>query len=488
MSSTTVSYRSTSMDAGIDDLRRQEAEARQAARRAAERAEAQRRREEAVRRRIDAANRIVTEQDDRFRSAVVRLDEAARRLPDLALVAPPLPALSGEIASNPQRLEAYAEQVRATVERFERQLETAISEAERLLRRRFAKAAAWRTAADLEQQVAQRTQTCRELADRLGNKLVSIPALAKPHAEAELEPVEAYVSALNKLVIEREREYANLRAQQMSRTRAVGLSGSTVMVDGADVALSRYEAERRQAARSALLSHRDGLLAKASLQLAEMPRAVCAMMEDAFEHAHTQDQRERVTSWIAREQQRRIGVEQALALLQCVPDLVHDEPSLARRWEQLVVQLQRIAGGLDDFGPGIEREYDQLRVDARRFVKCAFTKVDWVQAMREQDFEVCEREDSQGLIVVDLDHPEVWLEATELETEQGGFAATLELKTDAQQSVDESAVTDDVCARLARVAGSARPDTVTEAEVIERKSRITRGRRPAKAKTFATPL
>lgn len=101
--------------------------------------------------------------------------------------------------------------------------------------------------------------------------------------------------------------------------------------------------------------------------------------------------------------------------------------------------------------------------------------------MSEQGFEIFERDDGQGLVVVDLDHPEIWLEATPLEAGQGGFAAVLELKTDVESAKDEAKVTDSICTKLARAAEGAKRDVATEAEVIERKSQITRGRRPAKA-------
>jgi hypothetical protein len=310
--------------------------------------------------------------------------------------------------------------------------------------------------------------------------------LEKPSGDADLEPIEAYVTALRYRLDERERQHARLRARLASRKRAAALGGTSVQMESADDALSRYEAERKRVARSGLEVYRDALLAEAGLCMGDLPSAVCAMVEDALAQADVHDQRERLSHWIGRERQHRAGVERALALLQCAPELVHEDRKLSERWSNLTAHLQRVAGGLDDFEPRIEREYEQLCADARRLLNGAFTRADWVRAMRAQEFEVCEREDGQGLIVVDLDHPEIWLEATELDSEQGGFAVTLELKTDAPSPVDEAKVTDGVCARLARAAGRATDHVSAEAEVIERKTRITRSRRPATAQqTFA---
>lgn len=490
MSTTTVSFRSTTRDTELEALRQREAEAREAARRAAQRAEEQRRREEAIRLRIAAANRSIAEQEGRFQRAVARLDEAARCLPDLALTAPTLPALDGEITQDPAKLEAYATHLAAEVEQFGRQLDIAIAEAERLLQRRIAKAAAWRTAADLVQELDVRTQAIRDAAARLHESMSLESPPVKPQAEAELEAVEAYVAALQQRLIEANRQIQSLNDRLESRRRASALAGAEVQTQSADTAHARFEAERVAAAQAALRARLDAAMSSARMRFEELPESLRALIDDALAQAHVQDQGERVTRWIARQQQRRDGVARALSLMQQAPDLVHDDPALSRRWSSLLAQFQRVAGGLDDFTPSIEHEYAQLCADAQCLLNTAFTKADWVQAMIEQGFEIFEREDGQGLVVVDLDHPETWLEATELEAEQGGFAAVLELKTDAALvPTDEAAVTSDICAKLARAAGTAKPDVATAAEVIEQKPRITRGRRPAKAKkTFARGL
>jgi len=266
MSTTTVSVRSTTRDAELRELRRREAEARAAARRAAQRAEEERRREarhaeeqrlleEALRRHIEAANRRIADQESRFQSVVARLDEAARRLPDLALKAPRLPAMNSRIAQDPVRLEAYAEQLRAEVDGFSRQLGGAIAEAERLLERRIKKAAAWRTATDLERQMELRIQASREAAAGLQENLTTIASPARPHPEAELEAVEAYVAALRQNLDTLNRHYASLCARVEARERAAALGGTLVQSQEAAEAHARYEAGRAAAAQAALRAH-----------------------------------------------------------------------------------------------------------------------------------------------------------------------------------------------------------------------------------------
>jgi hypothetical protein len=497
MSTTTVSVRSTTRAARIDEVRRREAEARDAARRAAQRA-AQAREDlcremearEAARRRTDAANRVIGEQEDRFQQLIARLDEAARRLPDLSLTAPALQSLRHEAAADAAQLEAYAVRLTAEVADFSLQLDRAITEGERLLARRVARAAAWREAADLEQQAALRAQANQELASRLQVPLVSVLLPPRPGADVELESVESHVAALRKVLDEFNRQHASLIARDETRARAIDLAGTPTRARSAAEAQARHASERRTAAQAALRRTRDKALSTTGLRLEDLPDALQWLIDDALAQAHTVDRDEQITRWIVREKQRRDGVERALSLLQSAPDLVHELPQLSQRWTNLLACLQRIAGGLEEFTPSLEREYEQIQADARRNANSALTRADWLQAMSAQGFEVLEREDDRSLVVVDLDHPEVWLEATELESEQGGFSAVLELKTDANSSPDDdAAITSDVCSRLTRVAGTATDSVQTQAEVIEHKPRITRGRRPAKArKTFAQGL
>jgi hypothetical protein len=478
MSTTTVSYQSTSQDVELEDLRRREAAAREAARRAAERAEQERRRAEEVRRRIERANAQVAEADENFQRIVAKLDEAASRLPDLTLSAPRLPVLSDDIAQDPARLEVFAQNLQARIERFERQVDEAIDLAERLLQRRIAKAEAWQRSTDLEQQFAQRIDACKTMAARLGRVFNDVVVSARPDSDIELEEVEEYEQALRAQVDALNAQHADLSARLEVRARAATLAGPAVDARDATAAIAEYDDARRSAAREALLRHRDAAMRESRLTAECLSRATCNLIDEALEEAHLQDQRSRVTRWIAQEKQRRDGIERSLALLQSVPELVQDDALLSRRWVVLSGRLQRIAGGLEAFRPDVDREYEQLRCDARRLVNNAYASADWVERMRDEDFEVYEREDGAGLLVVDLDHPEVWLEASQKLAEDGGILTILELKTDTAPA-DEAQVTNVVCSRLDEVAGKRTPKVATQAEELERKQRITRAIRPA---------
>ncbi|MCB1628672.1 MAG: hypothetical protein KDI48_13185 [Xanthomonadales bacterium] len=478
MSTITGSYQSTSEDAELEELRRKEAQAREAARIAAERAERERRRAEAERRRVERSHAAIAERNEQFQRVVAKLDEAAGRLPDLELSAPRLPVLGGDVAGEADRLETFAQDLAERVQRFERKVDAAIAQAEYLLQRRIAKAEAWQRCADLEQQCKHLAGASQDLVERLGRS-DSAPVLpTRPQAEAELEAVLAYEAVVREGLATLGTHHAELNARLQARERAAELAGPAVTARSAATALQDFDDVRRNSARQALLRHRDERLDEAELEFGQLPAALRDLLDGAVEDAHLQDQRSRVTRWIAQEKQRRDGIERALALLQRVPDLVHDDATLSRRWSVLSARLQGIAGGLEAFGPDVDREYEQLRRDARTLLNGHYASADWVERMRGQGFEVYEREDGAGLVVVDLDHPGIWLEGIEQRAEDGGVLTTLELKTDAAPA-DEAQVTDAVCSKLREVAGKITPKVASQSEELERKQQITRGIRPA---------
>ncbi len=479
MSTTTVTYDSTTLDIAIADLRRIEAEARAAARKAAREAERERRREEQERQRIERASTAIAQHEESFQRAVATLDEAARRLPDLMLVAPKLPVLGSDFAGDLAQLEAYAKQLQTSVTRFEQQLHAAIEHATNLLQRRIAKAKAWQHCLDMEQQHAQRQEACAALAAHLGHPFTAMAVPERPGTDAELESVQTYEKALQSQLEALGKEHAELCSRKAARSRAAALAGPTVVAEQGTASLKRYETERREAARSALLKHRDETLQEFGLTMEQLPDSVCNLIEGALEDAHLQDQRDRITYWIAHEEQRRSGVTRVLEVLQCAPDLVHDDRYLGHRWSVLSGRLQRIAGGLEDFGPDVDREYEQLQSDAARLRGKAYASVDWIQRMREEDFEVLERDDGNGLYIVDLTHPEVWLEVSEPLEAEGALVRELNINADTTQA-DEAGVTDSVCKRLAKVAGKTSPQVKSDSVEIERDRHIKRRTRPAK--------
>jgi hypothetical protein len=473
MSHTTAVVRASSRYATAGAVREREARARAAARR-----------------RIHAANQAIERHEIAFEAQLERLDAASRRLPDLVLRAPTLPTLRSDAAADPAAVERHQADLARIVQRFSERLTTAVAEAECQLQRRVRKAAAWRRAADLERQAEMRETAARATAQGIGAALQHRGLPARPDSEAELEQVEAFVAALEQSLDALEREAARLEAQSQARDRAAMLGGQRVGARGAAEAHGLHAAEKLEAAKTLLRATIASSLASAGLREGDLPEAVRRLIAEAMDGAVTADRRAQVERWILREGERRRGVERALAMMQAPPELVHEEPGLSRRWTGLVARLQRVASELDDFSPSLEKEYEQLQRDVQRYRDTAFTKADWIRTMTEQGFEVLEHEDGDGLVLVDLDNPEVWLEATPLESEEGGFAAVLELRTDAALSAErDAAVTSSVCDRLAQLEQHTGPDVQGETRVIERAERIERSRRPVRRlKTMAADL
>lgn len=488
MSTKTVSFRTTAEDIDLARLRHEEEMARQAAREAAQRAHEQRQQEETARRRTAEAHRKIASADAHFRALVTRLDEAASRLPDLALVAPKLVTLSSDIVGNLVALEGHADEITAQVRGFEMRLNQGIAQAESRQRRRIAKAAAWRESSDLKGQIDLRRQSNRDIANLLGEAPDTTSLPVPPATDAKLEAVESYVARLRAALAAANSANAALKARQATRQRAASLAGSTQVTPAAGESLQRFDTAVQAAARKRLQDRITAALKASGQTLSDLSGTVRLLIEDAETNAGTQDQGDRVARLIAREKALSDGVTMALSLIRQPPDLSQGDPDLSQRWTNLLIHLERVANGQDAFSPTMEREYSQIEADARRQRNAAFSKASWIHAMAKQGFEVLERDDGPGLILVDLANPDVWLEATEVmqggQTE--GFGATLEMKTDAMSGTSHPAaapekVTADICSRLAK-ASEAGSHTVAVTEVVERKGRIARAARPAKAR------
>ncbi|WP_345793324.1 hypothetical protein AAG895_17895 [Thauera sp. JM12B12] len=472
MSTTTVSMRSTSIEATLEDVREREASARAAARTA-------------------QLNERIAGHETHLQAVIRRLDEASVRLPDLNAIAPAVPSFLVPQGNDPDVLERFADRMAQQIEAFSSKVDEAIKTAEGLLARRKAKAAAWRTIADHEEQLRLQMREIMATASELGlsHRAGAIPE--RPAVDDELESVERHALLLERLIRDLAQQQTDLDARLDARRRASSLAGGTVVASNAGAAQERHDAKCRNEARHRLQESLDMHLTAAGLNLADLPASTRGLITHALAHSHEQDLTAQVKRWVSREQHRRRSTQRAIELMQRAPELLQDSPDLSRRWSSLVIKLQRIAEGTEEMSPSIEREFDQLGRDARRNLKTALAKADWVKAMRTQGFEVLQRDDDGGLVVVDLSHPEVWLEAQEFESPDGGYATELELKTDASSSAElEEKLTTDVCHRLAQAAAPERTgDVHTESEVIEHERRIKRARRPAAARNrFASEL
>lgn len=492
MSTTTVSYSSPTRNVDLDALRRQEADAREAARRAARLAAARREQEQAIRNRIDAANQLIAVQEARYQEAIARLDAASRRLPDLTLQAPALPRFAPSTFGDPGAIEQYATRLSATVDHFAQTLDSAIAAAERRLQRRIETAAISQEATELERQRQLLEQQAQEAAAR-ARESFDLPAPpARPGADAPLEDLQAYVTALKSSVQSLAAKRADLETRLATRERAAALGGRTIAGSSASAALSRHHRDHAAAAQASLRAHINEVLASTNLQLDDLPGSVRLLIDSAITNAHEQDQHERVTYWITRESARRNGIARAIELLQSPPNLVRADAGLSQRWDSLSAQLQRIAGGREEMSPSVETEYAQLCADSNNRIRSQYAMTAWVRACAEQGLEVLEREDGQGLLLLDLnaedpdnrdrDAPSYWVEAENLQNDEGAFCTVLTLKTDSVSTAQDEKAAETLCAKLDRIFNDTNTSIKTDTEIIERRGRVRRGSRPAAAR------
>lgn len=489
MSTETVYY-SKASDIRAAELRRRQAEAREARRKAAQ-LKAEQKAKEVAHRRIETANIIIQEQEDLFQHEVARLDEASQRLPDLSMRAPTLTTLDFSRNATPEDVEAFAESMTFEVSSFTHQLQTAIVEAEYLLQRRIEKAKTWQKIQTAENNVKH----CIQEIDNLATLLQAVPEETvlpeRPNTSAELEDVQIYLESIRQFLNGLERQYSNLLSRQQSRQRASELAGSHIDASNVEIVHEEHHASQLANAKSSLKKTLEKALSSHQISWKELPEDTQWLVEDAISHADSSDKSEQVVRLIARAKQHLDGTQKSITMMQDVPEMVHDNKHLSDRWSRLVERLQRVANGIDEFTPDVDREYRQISMDANRNICTAYTKADWLCAMSEQGFDVFDRDNGEGMVVVDLNNLSVWLEAEEVQSKEGdGFGVSMELKTDTESSPEqESNITENVCSRLNQVMSTTTDKADTHSEVVSQTRRITRGKRPAKKlKTFKQPL
>lgn len=474
MSNTTITVNEAAEAAQLADIRRAEEEERRA---------------RIERERSVTASGEILQQEARYRGIQNRLDAASMRLPDLVYTgtfhwpdAPPQQAGAAQ-------LEAYLSQLRQQLDRFESDAASAVSQAEHRLMRRQATAAAWRTSHDIEAQWRQNQQALTELAQRLGQQPRTEAHPQRPAQDAELEQVQTHVARLQTAVSRQEATLTALRSEARTLARASENAGGAVTGtrSGAQAlvehqakadaqALARFEASLQQA------------MAASAVRSEDLPPVVMRLVDGARQMATDKDWSVTLTDWMAHQAARRRDTARALMMLSSPPEGALEDSALTQRWQQLTPRLQAAMAGHETLSSDIEAEFAQLGRDAQRQLNYRLSRAACFARLAREGMQVVERDDGEGLVVIDLSCPETWLEVQEFEGENGEFAATFVLKTDAAEgSLNEEAQTASVCERLGKANGQGTDKVRSESEVVERKRRITRAIKPvlkSRAMTF----
>ena len=474
MSNTTITVSQAAEAARLADIRRQE--------------EAERR-VRIERERSAQARSQLLQQEDRLHRIQTRLDEASTRLPDLRLKQTFVWTEPPSEKAGAAGLESHLGRVRQQLDAFERDVKNAIAQAELQLQRREATAAAWRASQDSEAQWRMNHQAMAEMSLRLAQQNRTEVLPTRPARDAELETVQDHVTRLHAAIALQELALTTLH----SETRTLARAGETVGVAvtgarSAQEALTQHAAQATAKARARFESSLAQAMASNAIRSEDLPAGVQRLIEGARELSAEKDWSVTLQDWMAREASRRRDTARALVMLASPPEGVMEDESLSHRWQQITPHLQAVMAGQEAMSSELEGEFAQLGRDAQRQLNHRLSRAAWFARMASQGLEVVEREDGEGLVVIDLTCPETWLEGEEFEGENGEFAVTLELKTDAAPGTfDEEAQTTSVCDRLGQASGQSADKVKAESEVVERKKRITRAAKPA-LKTNAQKL
>lgn len=464
MSNTTISVSQAAEAARLADIRRQENAARQA------RIERERS--------VQACGQILAE-EERYRRIQERLDAAANRLPDLAADSRfSWPDAPGEKAGV-NGLETYLSGLRRRIDAFEHQVDSAIERAEHILQRRQATAAAWRISQDAETQWRMNHQARAELSQRLGQKAPADALPTRPGKTAELEAVQDHVAGLQTAISRQELLLTRMRTEIRKLARAGETAGATIgNVRSGEQSLAEYSETAAVEARSRFEASLVQAMSSNSLQVEDLPLGLQRLIEGARRMAEEKDWTVTLGDWMAREARRRTDTARALTMLSSPPEGALEDAELELRWQQLTPRLQAVMAGHEFMTSDLETEFDQLGRDAQQGLNARLSRAANLAQLSQQGMTPEECEDGNYIIEID---ERTWLELEEFEGENGEYAATLVLKTDAPEgSFDEEAKTAEICNMLAKAAGQQTTDKVkSDSEVVERKSRITRDRKPA---------
>jgi flagellar biosynthesis chaperone FliJ len=477
MSTSTVIARRVIEEKALEELRRLEAE-----------------RARLERKRLGIARQGISTLDKRFRELVSRRDQAAQQLPDLSLQAPPWPSLSDSQRENVLDIENYLIQLQTFVDDFENNLNADIRLAQAILADRLARAEALRDVASLENAIQISLQNVTDILQILGENPLTMSKLKHPGVNASLESLKDYIAVLQFQVTQLEKQTNQAQRRLTTRRKNQELIGSLVDASSqADIALTAYETEQFANTRQVLQAVLNDALVQSGLKLSALPSATQTLLQAAVNASEvTSSKRERIYRLVARERTLQDHRAEALRMMQATPNLVHANVQLAQRWNTLLQQLQMVYSSIVPLSPDHFLAYEQIKADAQRELDRMYVEIDFVNALRDQNFNV-QYDENGGLIIEDLNNAGVWFKETmSLETEQGrlgGMGSVLELRTDALENdgIKDEQIIANVCDRL-QLVGCSTSEVESECEVIERKDRINRERRPARRKAFTARI
>lgn len=464
MSTNDILVRRSAEEARLAELRRLEQEA-------AERERA----------RYNIANNQVSQLDQRYRAALLKLDLAARRLPDLTMQAPEF-LKPTENTATANGLEAYASELHWFVQNFEREVDQAIAIAEAILADRIARTEALKQIESMHQAIQTIQQQILQTMSFM-HETTEFAAITKPASDSSLATLQQHLARLGSMM-------NDLGAMHNSTTRRLaarelGAEGAGTAVScglTAGEAIEQYETKKRAQNQQAMQACLDVALLASKFTFSELSEGTQRILNFLLETSSGSDEsKELIARLIARDAVLKQHAEAALALLANPPELLHAKSARSLRWHSLVRELEEVLAGTKYLSAELNLEYDQISRDAQMDLDQMYLEAEFTHALREQNFEAV-YDSKNRLIILDLENPDVWLRETESlsssDDSKATIATVVEMETNTSSDAHDATIINNVCSRLAKISNSSSKVT-SEQAVIDRKDTIKRAQRPA---------
>lgn len=469
MSTTTVSYSSTTQAVSLEDLRLQEQQAR-----------------EATLRRLGAAKNTIQALHERYKKLVTQLDARRRHLPDLDYVVPVL--ANPPSSEDPADFEQFGRNLEKLLENYEQQAQTAIEHAGLQLERRKQLAAAWQQIHDITAEIAVRNQACKVLAKQLNEQFQASTA-AILDKTATLADAQIHLKLIGGVLFNLKTQHDSLSTRLNTLKIARSLAGDMVTAVSSTARMTAYEGEQLRKAQSEIKTATQAALTASHLAYEQLPTALQLRIEFESEFPQSDSGRQ-LADQIQRHRTRLDNICNAERMIATPPRYADDSTgTMASRWSNLVQRLQAVVCGFDEFSSSLELEFGQIDEDCQRAISRAYAKANFLAAAADKNFEVADGDN--GLILMDLtDYPGYSIEVENQQDEQG-FFAVMRLVADpdiAGNVADDSAVTEAACRKIQALANESDTGIVSEVRELERKATVTRKRRPTQPLARAAQL
>jgi hypothetical protein len=371
-----------------------------AAQREAARVEQERRAREQQRRLAAAQALALAVARERFAATqrsyfelVSRVDDARRRMPDLACpsFAPPALPASDDVSA----WTSCVASMEVGLSAWRTQVDDAIRHAEMLQRRREALRAAWARHHELGELCAAVAQDLAAVSSTHGEPAPPWFAPAPPLASADAQAVERANAVLESLAarmggqIERYRAMSEANDALRSAIERVALRQSLM---SAEAAVSQWKLASQSARARAFEDKLRENLRTLGVKEVDLPARLRAALTDVRLGHETP---EGAGLWVGIERHvEQVRQRECAAALLDNPPFIEDD-DLADAWRSVACDFERVVNGLAELTPTMARTCEALHSEAKLRMSSRYTRAAIMLALEECGFVPVERDDVQ---------------------------------------------------------------------------------------------